>query len=133
MRKHGLIIGPVALIRCALASDIGRERHPPCPLQQPFDRLLPLEQQGEAALVIPCLDYGGHARAEIHPISSTQSLCIAHKSLPPAQINALVQCGADARLSTLPFQLSGDYTGIVKHEAVTRAQQARQILHMGIA
>ncbi len=125
--EHRLIVGAVRLIRRAAGSDVGRQRHPPGALEQELDRLLPMEMQQRRAVGGFLHDRRMDILAEVDDVAGMRPLRVAQERLPFARAFALVQRGADARLSPAAFELGGDHLGVVEDQHVAGPQQVRQV------
>ena len=64
---------------------------------------------------------------ELDRIAFAQAPAVAHEGLPAAQIDPLVQRDPDPRFSAPSFELRRNDLGVVEHQHVARAQQARQV------
>ena len=125
--KDRLVIDPVGIIQRALLRDIGRQRHPPGAFQQHLDRLIAGETQREAAIIVALFGHGRDIGGKLDCLANPQPLGIADEGLPAAEINPLVQRGANARFSAHAFELRRDDAGIVEHQHIAAPQQLRQV------
>ena len=132
LREHRLIIAAVGIVRGALARDIGRQRHRARAFEQQLDRLFARKEEDEAAVGQPVLGECADACAEIDRLADAQPLGVADESLPAAQVDPLVERGADAGVAPSPFELGGDDARIVEDQTVARPQPLRQVAHPGI-
>ena len=126
-REHGLVIVYVSIVGGPLGGDIGRQRHPPCPLQQEFDGLFAFEAEKKASIAVTPFADGRHAAPEIHPVAVTDPFRVANKGAPLARSLPLVKRCSDPCLATSALQLRRDHLCVVEDEAIPGAQQSRQI------
>jgi hypothetical protein len=78
------------------------------------------------------LGHGRHPGTKGDGVALAQALAVAHEGLPAAQVDPLVQGGADPRFAALAFELGRDHAGIVEHQHIARAQQRGQVAHAQI-
>jgi len=131
-REHRLVIGPVGFVGPALAGDIGRQRHRARAFEQQLDLLVADKGEDEAAVGKAILGDRRDPRTEVDRFADAQPLGVAHERLPAAQIDTLVQRGADFGVPAMSLKLRRDHACVVEDEAVAGPQPLRQVAHAGI-
>ena len=82
-----------------------------------------------AAVVVALLGSSEDIAAELDEVAFVQALGVADEGLPAAQVDPLVERSPQFRRAAPALKLGGNHAGVVEHQHVARAQQARQVAH----
>ncbi len=130
LREHRLVIAPVGVVGRALAGDIGRQRHRALRARAGLRPARRPRRPGSS-----CHRRGALRRVAVTPAAkaisspSRSRLALRTKACQRRDRSA---CAGSRRSSPRPraaFELGRDHAGIVEHQHVARAQQARQVAH----
>ena len=117
--EYRLIILPIGIVGFSFAGDVGWKRHFSRALQQQFHRLFAVKMEEDRARLVPPDGAGMHACTEIDQVAVADSLRVAHKGPPAAQVLTLVQGCADAGFTAPALQLSGNNARVIEDQRCT--------------